>query len=300
MDDPLIDRLFIGAGAMKAGTTWLYSVLDKHPQIFFSLEKEIHYFYARHVRADVLSEQARLANAQNKYLRFDPAHARADAVKNRLRWAANYLDGPVDDHWYRGLFAFRRGQAWCADFSNLYALLPARAWTDIANRVGALRVLYTMRDPVERLWSHMKFHLAITGQAEALDRWRPDDVARFIRQPFIWDNAEYGAAIRRMRAGLPEGALLLAFHEEIHDDEPASLRRIESHLEIPHFDYPDALLYQRVNSTPKLPIPDWFRELLAADVARIGEELADAGLTLPDAWGNPADDGAPARRPVRA
>ncbi len=298
MDDPLIDRLFIGAGAMKAGTTWLYSVLDKHPDIFFSLEKEIHYFYARHVRADVLSEQARLANVQNKYLRFDPARASAGAIRNRLRWAANYLDGPVDDHWYRGLFAFRRGQAWCADFSNLYALLPAEAWTNIAGRVGTLRVLYTMRDPVDRLWSHMKFHLAITGRADALDSWKVDEVARFIRQPFIWDNAEYGAAIRRMRAGLPEDALMLAVHEDVHGDEAAALQRIETHLGIAHFTYPEAVLAQRVNSTPQRPIPQWFRDLLAPDVARIKTELADLGISIPEAWGDTVDtgNGAPDRK----
>jgi hypothetical protein len=56
----LLDNLFIGAGAMKAGTTWLYSLLETHPEIYFSYEKEIHYFYAAYVRREVLSDHARL------------------------------------------------------------------------------------------------------------------------------------------------------------------------------------------------------------------------------------------------
>ena len=141
----LLDRLFIGAGAMKAGTTWAYQVLERHPDIFFSFEKEIHYFYAAHVDRAVLSDRHRMANVRDKYLRIDPERMHASGVRNRLRWAANYLDGPVDDHWYRSLFLFRRAERFAADFSNLYALLPADVWRRIAARVGELRVLYTMR-----------------------------------------------------------------------------------------------------------------------------------------------------------
>lgn len=285
MDEPLIDRLFLGAGAMKAGTTWLYSVLDRHPGIHFTPEKEIHYFYARHVKPDILSDRARLENVKRKYLGFEPAVAHSGMVRNRLRWAANYLDGPVDDHWYRGLFALRRGEAWCADFSNLYALLPERAWSRIAALAGELRVIYTMRDPVERLWSHVKFHLKVTGQDGALDRWSPREVDRFLRQPFIWDNAEYGAAVRRMRAGLPDpDALLLVFHEDLHADERGGLARIEAHLGLPPHDFPPSLLGRRVNATQPKPVPDWFRALVAGDAARIGGELRDLGLSPPASW----------------
>lgn len=285
MDEPLLDRLFLGAGAMKAGTTWLYSVLATHPEIYFSPEKEIHYFYARHVRPDILSEPARLENVKHKYLGFEPRVAHAGMVRNRLRWAANYLDGPVDDHWYRGLFSLRRHGAWCADFSNLYALLPEAAWARIAARVGMLRVIYTMRDPVERLWSHAKFHLKLTGQDDALDRWSPVQVNRFLRQDHIWENSEYGAAIRRMRAGLPDpDALLLVFHEDLHADETAGLRRIEEHLDLSPHDYPAPLLARKVNTTPRRPVPEWFRELVAEDARRIVAELRAEGLLPPQSW----------------
>ncbi|MEL7344675.1 MAG: sulfotransferase [Pseudomonadota bacterium] len=160
---PAFDHLFLGAGAMKAGTTWLYRLLDSHPDVFFSLEKEIHYFYARYVDRNVLRDQVRLENVRSKYLRIDPATSSAEAVRKRLRWSAAYLDGPLDDDWYRGLFQFRRAERYVSDFSNLYALLPAEAWSKIANRTEHLRVLYTMRDPIKRLLTgdfEMKFHVA--------------------------------------------------------------------------------------------------------------------------------------------
>ena len=35
---------FLGIGAQKAGTTWLYKNLRKHPQLYLPETKEIHYF----------------------------------------------------------------------------------------------------------------------------------------------------------------------------------------------------------------------------------------------------------------
>ena len=32
-------------GPLRTGSTWLYKNLEKHPEIFFSDQKEIHYFY---------------------------------------------------------------------------------------------------------------------------------------------------------------------------------------------------------------------------------------------------------------
>ena len=287
MSDTLIDRLFLGAGAMKAGTTWLYAVLSRHPEIHFSYEKEVHYFYARAVRSDVLSDRARLRNVEQKYLRFDPERTNPAALRARFRWIANYLDNPVDDHWYRMLCTALPDGAWAADFSNLYALLPSSEWRRIRSKVGELRVIYTLRDPVERLWSHAKFHLRITGQADAIAQWPPERMEAFVRQPFIWENAEYGAALRRMRDALPEDALRVIVHEALHGDERAGLAEIEAFLGIAHQDYPEDLRSRRVNPTSAEPVPPAFRARVQRDVDRILAELRSEGIALPPGWGAP-------------
>lgn len=283
-DNLLFDRLFIGAGAMKAGTTWTYQMLDRHPEIFFSFEKEIHYFYAAHVDRSVLSDQNRMRNVRDKYARIDPEKNHALGVRNKLRWSANYLDGPVDDLWYRNLFLLRRGETYVADFSNLYALLPAEAWRQLAGRVGTLRVLYTLRHPIKRLWSHVKFHLEVTGQSHCLDTWGPDDFDRFARKPFIWDNAEYGRALGRMQQALPGEAFLPIFFEDIHADRAGFLARVETFLGIAPFSYPADLIDRKVNTTASRPMPPFFREIFADDARRIAGEVSEAGLSLPESW----------------
>jgi hypothetical protein len=59
--DPRLAPDFLGIGAQKAGTTWLYKNLRCHPELFLPNEKELHYFdwnydrslrwYAHHFQA---------------------------------------------------------------------------------------------------------------------------------------------------------------------------------------------------------------------------------------------------------
>src|SRR4051812_35191847 len=52
-----IDRLFACVGAQKSGTTWLYSMLSKHPDLHFGFFKEIHYFDFVHCGTNYLNNR---------------------------------------------------------------------------------------------------------------------------------------------------------------------------------------------------------------------------------------------------
>jgi hypothetical protein len=282
----LFGNLFLSIGAMKAGTTWLYAVLARHPQLHFTPEKEIHYFYHRFLNNKQLSDSARLESARTRYLlRFDPAKSNIHRIRENLRWVSSYLDSPVDDFWYRNLFMLRPGQTYSCDFSNLNAHLPAEIWPRIHQRCDKLRVLYTMRDPVKRLWSHTKFHLQITDQLDKLDSWTPKQFEKFARLPHIWDNAEYGAVLRRLRQGLPEDSYKAIFYEEMHSDQTGMLRQIEDFLGIRHHAYPEQVMSRRFTESVKRDMPEFFPELFANDTARIRAEIEAEGYALPAAWG---------------
>ncbi|KIN65791.1 Sulfotransferase [Sulfitobacter noctilucae] len=284
-DAKLFSNLFLSVGAMKAGTTWLYAVLARHPALHFALEKEIHYFYHRYVNPEQLSEAYRLREARNRYLfRFDPSKANIDAVRANLHWVSAYLGRPVDDYWYRNLFQMRDHQVYACDFSNLHAQLPQEAWPQIAAKCDRLRVLYTMRDPVKRLWSHTKFHLQLTGHLDKLEIWGPDEFLEFVHRHHIWVNAEYGQILRNLHGGLAPETLKVIFYEDLHKDQRGTLRSIESFLELSHFDYPQAILDKRFTESVKYEMPGFFREILQDDVQRICKEVEAEGYHVPASW----------------
>lgn len=276
--------LFLSIGAMKAGTTWLYAVLNHHPALHFTPEKEIHYFYHKFLSEQHLNRSARLRIAHDRHIRFDPQSVDAQRLSKQLRWTANYISEPVDDYWYRSLFDLTEGQRWRCDFSNLHAFIPGDAWRQISANSQHLRALYTMRHPLKRLWSHTKFHLQVTGQLDKLETWGPEEFEAFIRQPFIWDNAEYGAVLRRMHQGLDEKQRLAIFYEDMHADQRGTLRKIEEFLGLLPADYPDSVLEQRPTEGVKRPMPEFFPDLFSEDIARITTEIEAEGYVIPEAW----------------
>lgn len=282
----LFGNLFLSVGAMKAGTTWLYAMLVRHPELHFTPEKEIHYFYHRYVDSSQLRPPHRLREARDRYMfRFDPETAPVEHIRQRLRWVNAYLDSPVDDFWYRNLFQLQGKQRYACDFSNLNAHLPAEVWPRIAGQCDSLRVLYVMRDPVKRLWSHVKFHLQINDQLEKLAEWAPEDYRTFLQQPHIWDNAEYGQVLRRLKEGVGGETLKVMFYEDIHADRAGALREIEAWLGIAHHPYPAPLLEKRFTESVKQEMPEFFPGLMAEDLTRIRAEVEAQGYRLPASWG---------------
>ncbi len=281
--DPVFDHLFLSVGAMKAGTTWLYDVMNRHPDVHFSHEKEIHYFYAEALRPGLLSDRARMRRAKG-YLAFDPEVSHAQVLQKRVRWTANWLNGPVDDTWFNGLFLHRGRARWVADFSNLNALLPSEAWAAIHERTRCLRVLYTLREPVDRLWSHVRFHLKMQGQSHLLDGWSADEIFAHIQEGDYLEHTDYVSAITRLRDGLPQDCVMVDFFDRIGHDPHGFVADIEGFLDIAPQKLPDDIVSRVVNPSPPRPMPEGLAERLAPFVRAQCDGLRSLGFTLPASW----------------
>ncbi len=288
-DARTFDHLLLGAGAMKAGTTWIYDALNRHPGVHFCREKEIHYFYARHINSDILSDKARMRRAK-AYLSFDPEVSARPVLQRRVQWTANWLDaapdGTLDDAWFNALFVHKGDAQWIAEFSNLTALLPVEAWAGLQARTNKLRVIYTLREPMDRLWSHVRFHLKMQKASEKLEEWSLDELEHHIRRGGDYmDHSNYVAALSRMQAALPPECLRVDFFDRIPADPRGFIADIERFLDLPAHDLPDDIVSRVVNPSPPRPMPEGLAERFADDVAMQVEGLKDMGVTPPRSWG---------------
>ena len=170
------------------------------------------------------------------------------------------------------------------DFSVLSALVPAESWLRIEAKCSRLRVLYMLRDPSSQLRSNVKYHMQTGGMLDRLHVRDPDEIRRFARMSHIRESSEYGAAIRKMKSGLPEGTLKVVFYEDMHDDRSGELAGIEDFLGVRRNVYPPEVLDLKANEGSGIPMPEWFPDLFAEDTARIRAEVEAEGLILPKSW----------------
>ena len=282
---PKFGNLFINAGAMKAGTTWLYWVLRLNPDLYFSMEKEIHYFHLKYLGDAILNDIHRMNQLRSIYT---PHMCSADTtiadLRGQLEWLRCYMSDPMDDAWYAQVIRPDADQIYSCDFSNLYAQLPSHAWQEIEADCARLRVLYLFRDPLCRLWSHLKFDLKFNGQLGLLTSWTASDIETYLRQPHVWENAEYGQAIRRMKAGLSPQALRFEFIDEAQSDTLGLIRRVEQFVGIRAQEYPKWVMRDKVNQSDPAPIPDFLPDLFRDDIERIKGEMFNAGVEPPATW----------------
>src|SRR5690606_19149476 len=105
---------FLVIGAQKAGTTWLYDVLRRHPDIFLPETKELSYF------CQLDSD----GNELNHFSRLDLA-------------------------WYEGFFSAQDTETAIGEISPMY-LCDEMAPRRIASTFPSIKLIAALRDPVER------------------------------------------------------------------------------------------------------------------------------------------------------
>jgi hypothetical protein len=256
---PEIKRLFLSVGAMKAGTTWLYDKLRQHPEIYFTPQKEVHFFshyYQKSTSLDSAKRDLRAESALSKAERMIKDPAELDKQKN---WYSNYRHEPIDYEWlYKIMEEGIKNGHYAADFSNLSCFLNTEDWIDVRRHAQKLRILYILRDPISRLWSHFKFHLQFSKHKHALE---PDiSFSLFkgiLEKPWFWRNALYSKQINTLRSAIDTEELRILFFEDMVAEPESFLREVEDFLEIPSSSYLGSLKAKKNKSIEKELPEEW-------------------------------------------
>ncbi len=157
-------------GAQKAGTTWLANQLQWHPQCWVPAIKELFYFDQVHIYPrDSWPFERRLHTW--KTFRDDPVFQ--PLVENMKFWCKEYIvamqslyldrDRVVDDFWYAANFAHCGSNQLAFDVSPSYSTLPVAAVAHMRRISPHARIIFILRNPIERAWSHFRMELDALG-----------------------------------------------------------------------------------------------------------------------------------------
>lgn len=170
---------------MKAGTTSLFHYLQAHPQIFMSPLKEVDFFV----------EESNWGRG--------------------LDWYRRQFDGAGPD-------ACAIGEA-----STAYTKFPE--FTGVPKRISATlpdaRLIYVMRDPIERIRSHYQ-HRVLIGAERA-----PLEVAVIQDERYV-NGSRYAMQIEQYLDRFPRDRILLVTSEELRHVRVPTMRKIQGFLEL--------------------------------------------------------------------
>lgn len=192
MRDELPNLLVIGA--QKCGTTSLHAYLGAHPEIFMAAGKELDFF--------IRTEESipTMVGNWDRGLEWYRSRFRGAGERVRGESSPNYTVHP-----------FVRG-------------VPERA----ASVVPDAKLVYLVRDPIERLVSHYVHQVAAGRERRPIDE-AVADVGSTQSSGYLF-RSMYSMQVRRWLEAYPEEALLIASQEELLHDRRSTLNRIFSFL----------------------------------------------------------------------
>ncbi len=310
-------------GVSKGGTTWLHSALVRNPGIFRVPRKEIHYLLRQYGGVDRLTDQSRLAAFAThvrrvNFVPFDSELGRseltdpeaygspwdAEMAENwkpggisakryrgfmgSVEWYKKYLRGPIDDAWYERLFEGVPEDKWALDFSTTNFLVRADGFARMARMAEDSRALILLRDPIDRLWSHMKFHAELTRDIHRFRVWSTSALRDFARHHTLVESSFYGAAIENMMAEFgPEKSMVLNF-EEIASRPVGLFDDVQAFLGLDPVQLPKRGEEEReervINPSVKMDMPRGLFAHLAGDFERDLERVAKCGVSFVEPW----------------
>ena len=180
---------FVGIGSLRCGSTWLYQVLKCHPDIRLSDRKEMNFFFMREMLHHDLD--------------WYEAHFEAeDGLGSR----------PI------------RGE-----ISPIYGRLKAWQVNRIAKLLPDLRIILTLRHPIERAWSQALLEF---GYLDGRDVRKVSsiDLVRQVERARNRLSSDYRRTIEIWSNAFGQDALHIDFFDRLRDDPDTYVNGVLRHI----------------------------------------------------------------------
>lgn len=270
--------MFLCFGAQKAGTSWLHDYFSGHSQFITSPLKEMHFFdtlLAPELCGEFDMLFVRWLHRQTKDTRnaYDAPNFKHVLARARMRG-----EPELYFQYFNGLNKQERD--FVCDFTPSYSLISQNGLAEInrliADQRMSLKVLFVMRDPVDRYLSSLR-------QMVRTDKRVSDDLEFAYRQVDLV-RGRYDLIVPRLLSAFGAERVHVAFYESIFSHPGAHLRGITDFLGAAYME-PDVT--KRINTTDRVNSfkDSEHRALHAQKMAQVYEYVLKAyGDRIPDTW----------------
>ncbi|WP_420615234.1 sulfotransferase [Candidatus Palauibacter sp.] len=231
---------FLGIGATRAGTSWVATQLSHHPRIRMR-RKEIHFF--------------------DRKLGMPAANGSARDRIDRLRYLARFVRA-------------RGGGRIRGEFTPAYAVLEPEVVRRIAEWMPDVRLIFMMRDPIERAWSQARNGFP-RWRGKTLESVGRDELISYFDSDPVRRRSDYAGCLRVWLEHFPPGHFFFGFLEEIREQPEDLIRDLFGFLEAGEMVADRASLETPVNASAPVPMPGWVRDHLEREYAFDPDEVSE-------------------------
>lgn len=214
---------FICIGAQKAGTTWLHENLAQHSGIWLPPVKELHVLdHAPPTLFKRLFSKVGYHRRARAHLRQVLFRHSSDTEARSLAW--HLALGRRDHAWYEQLFGYAGGRL-SGEICPGYARIEESTISRISERYPKLKIIYLLRDPLDRAWSSVAMHFR-KGGGSLVTQKQHHDILRELWRPKSLAHCTYRRNIEAWSRHFPENQMYFGFFDRIKEEPETYLREI--------------------------------------------------------------------------
>lgn len=237
---------FIGIGAPKAATTWLFEILNIHPNIWMPPTKELHFFNQQN---DQYSHFGQILFRQKDY------HKSVNRFKytplKKVNWAYKYLLKKRTLQNYLDLFTPDNNQI-AGELTPLYGTLELEKIAAIYPSLSKTKLIYILRNPIYRDWSStcMSYKNHIKDEIDSIPI---EELIKKATNSKRVAHSKYVENIARWQQYFASDQIFIGFFDEIQQHPYDFINRLFDFLGIPQLEISefDAFVNKKVNSFSK-------------------------------------------------
>jgi hypothetical protein len=230
---------FIGIGTERAGTSWVFSMLAYHPDIWVPPLKELHFFdtidpnvpshnprYKWHVTSRIKQKIAPLLKQLN----------RPEFYKNSfleyLLWDYYYFSKKMNFEWYQKLFSekFVKGRI-CGEYTPAYCNIDEQYIQQILTGNPETKFIMVVRNPYDQLRSSLIQNFEMI-EKRSFDTVEESEMIEWLDSSFASKKTNIRDVLSKWQDNVEKDQLFIGFYDDIKNNPLKLIQDLYQFLEV--------------------------------------------------------------------
>jgi len=257
---------FIGIGAHKSGTSWLYERLREIDDFHLPPIKELHYFDKKYKLKNIHYFN-RLESFHSLF--FSLYHCARNY--SNLSWFFKWFYKTYSDSWYRSLFSSKKIQG---EITPAYSTLNEYEIERLKSIANPEKILLIIRNPIQRVWSHYQY---FCQRGKIRHKNNTEDIKEFILSDVQTSRSDYLKIIEKYRSFFDDKNIYIMFYDSILEQPEALITDLLKVFGIEKHQISNCN-YNKINNSSKSikvskNISKFIAKLYAKDISTLAEKI---------------------------
>ena len=195
--------------------------------------------------------------------------------------------GEIGDSWYSSLY---NKELIATDITPAYSVLPESGFRHISKIADSVKVLFVMRDPVDRMLSQVRYkfneelRIYQGRESKRIDEADPNELKNICNLRGVIARSNYPETIKKLYQIFSKENLKLIFYDKLCDAPDEFISEVCEFVDIKSIDASVEKLQTGLNVGEKFNFPDVIENQVKETCKPIVKELKSMLPELPESW----------------